>query len=266
VGHWHYTGLDLQMSRTHQSVVSDQFGPRAEAYVASAVHSRGEDLDRIEAAAQRIAPRRAIDLGTGGGHVAYRLACHAEAVTACDLSEQMLAAVAKTAAAKGLGNIETVQTAAERLPFEDGTFDFLACRFSAHHWHDWEAGLREARRVLKPGASAIFVDVISPGGPMLDTHLQAVELLRDPSHVRDYSSAEWQESLTRSRFAVGTTRTWRIKTEFAVWIARMQTPPVLADAIRALQQAAPAEVVRHFAIEPDGTFMLDCAMFEVTAG
>jgi ubiquinone/menaquinone biosynthesis C-methylase UbiE len=253
------------MSKNHESLVTDQFGPRADAYVHSAVHASGEDLEAIEQMAKRARPRRAIDLGTGGGHVAYRLARHAEAVTACDLSEEMLAAVARTAAARGIGNIQTVLTAAERLPFGDGDFDFLACRFTTHHWRDWEAGLREARRVLKSDATAIFVDVVSPGPPLLDTHLQTVELLRDPSHARDYSQAEWLEALAQAGFAVNATRSWRLHTVFADWIARMRTPEVLASAIRALQAAAPADVVRHFAIEPDGSFMLDCAMFEAVA-
>jgi ubiquinone/menaquinone biosynthesis C-methylase UbiE len=253
------------MTKSHESNVSEQFGPQARAYVFSAVHASGKDLDAIEETARQAVPRRALDLGTGGGHVAYRLARNAEAVTACDLSEEMLAAVNHTAAAKGLANIQTVSAAAERLPFADGTFDFLACRFSAHHWRDWEAGLREARRVLRTGAPAIFVDVISPGPPLLDTHLQAVELLRDPSHARDYSPAEWLQSLTRAGFAVSAIHTWRLRTEFAQWTARMRTPDVLAKAIRALQSAAPTEVATHFAIEGDGSFMLDAAMFETVA-
>ena len=253
------------MSKDHEAVVTDQFGPRADAYVHSAVHATGKDLEAIEEFVGRARPRRALDLGTGGGHVAYRLARHAVSVTACDLSEEMLAAVARTAAAKGIANIQTVETPAERLPFGDGVFDFLACRFTTHHWRDWQAGLREARRVLKSGAPAIFVDVVSPGPPLLDTHLQTVELLRDPSHARDYTQAEWLESLAQAGFAVNATRSWRLHTVFADWIARMRTPEVLASAIRALQAAAPADVVKHFTIEQDGSFMLDCAMFETIA-
>ena len=77
----------------------------------------------------------------------------------------------------------------------DGAFDFLACRYSAHHWRDLDAGLRQARRVLRPNAAAVFIDAVSPGAPLLDTHLQAVELLRDTSHVRDYSVAEWTAAI-----------------------------------------------------------------------
>jgi ubiquinone/menaquinone biosynthesis C-methylase UbiE len=253
------------MTRAHDTVVAHQFGPRAEAYVTSAVHAQGEDLDRLEAIAAAAAPRQALDLGTGGGHVAYRLAAHAQAVVASDLSDEMLAAVAQTARERGLTNLVTRQAPAERLPFDDGAFDFIACRFSAHHWQDLEAGLRQARRVARDGATAVIIDAYCPGPPLLDTHLQAVELLRDTSHVRDYSAAEWQAALARCGFAVRETRTWRIRMDFPVWIARMRTPDDNVRAIRALQAAASAEVRQHFAIEADGSFMLDVILFEAQA-
>src|SRR3546814_4485999 len=58
----------------------------------------------------------------------------------------------------------------------------------------------EAARVLKAGGQALFVDGRSPGLPLLDTHLQAIELLRDPSHVRDYAAAEWLSALESAGF------------------------------------------------------------------
>lgn len=250
----------------HERVVQAQFGPRAQAYVESVVHAGGEDLDRLEALAQAAAPRRALDLGCGGGHVAYRLARHARAVTASDLSADMLAAVASTARARGLPPIETVQAPAEQLPFEDARFDFLGCRFSAHHWRDLDAGLREARRVLQPGAAAVFIDAISPGPAILDTHIQAVELLRDPSHVRDYTRAEWSAALARAGFELRAARSWRLRMEFASWTQRMRTPAAHIEAIRCLQRAAAGPTLAHFAIEPDGSFMLDALLLEVVAG
>ncbi len=253
------------MTRSHDAVVETQFGPRAEAYVHSAVHAQGEDLDALEAIVRERAPRRALDLGCGGGHVAYRLAAHAGSVVASDLSSEMLVAVATAARDKGLTNIETRTAVAEDLPFEDAAFDFLGCRFSAHHWRDLDAGLHEARRVLAPGATAVFIDAVSPGPPALDTHLQAVELLRDTSHVRDYSASEWMAVLTGAGFAVTNTRAWRLRMDFPSWIARMRTPDVNRDAIRALQEAASDQVCARFAIEPDGSFMLDTLMLEAVA-
>jgi SAM-dependent methyltransferase len=253
------------MVEAHERVVEAQFGPRAKAYVESAVHSQGADLDAIGALAQKLRPELALDLGAGGGHVAYVLARHARRVVATDLSSEMLAAVAQTAREKGLGNIETVEAPAERLPFDGETFDFVASRFSTHHWRGFDAGLRQARRTLKRGGRAVFVDAYAPGQALLDTHLQAIELLRDHSHVRDYSCAQWLDSLARSGFALDACRTWRLRMDFPVWIARMRTPEENVKAIRALQGAASAETKAHFAIEPDGSFLLDVLMIEASA-
>lgn len=253
------------MPRAHQAHVDDQFGPRAKAYVESAVHAQGQDLEALGGLVAAAKPAHALDLGTGGGHVAYALARHAARVTACDLSADMLAAVSESAASRDLANIETAAAPAERLPFADGAFDFLACRFTAHHWRDFEAGLREARRVTKTGAPAVFIDAFAPAAALLDTHLQVVELLRDTSHARDYTIAEWTGGLGRCGFAVGAMRSWRLRMDYPSWIARMRTPPHFAAAIRAVQEAAPQEVREHYAIEPDGSFMLDVMMIEARA-
>jgi len=254
------------MKSAHDSNVAGQFGPRAKAYVESAVHSQGADLARIAEIAAAARPARAIDLGCGGGHVTYAMAPHARETIACDLSADMLSAVRDTAASRGWSNVTTTQASVEKLPYEDASFDMLGCRFSAHHWQDVDAGLHEGRRVLRPGSPAIFVDVVAPSSPLLDTHLQAVELLRDTSHVRDYSEAEWRAKLRAAGFVVKQVGTWRLRMDFPVWIARMATPEPLAKAIRLVQDSAPDEVRRHFAIEADGSFMLDMAMFETVVG
>ncbi|MBT2134680.1 methyltransferase domain-containing protein [Croceibacterium sp. LX-88] len=253
------------MTRSHDAVTEDQFGPQAAAYVASPVHAGGEDLDALESAAEREQPVQAADLGSGGGHVAYRLARHAGSVTAIDLSAAMMDAVRDTARQRGLSNIETCVAAAENLPFGDAAFDLLGCRFSAHHWRDFDAGLREARRVLKPGATAIFIDVVSPGHPVFDTHLQAVELLRDPSHVRNYAEAEWTAALARAGFRVRNTQKRRLRMDYQSWVDRMRTPEQHRIAIRSLQQGASTDTATYFSIEPDGSFSLDTLQLEATA-
>ena len=247
------------------TLVERQFGSQAAAYVDSPVHSRGPDLDWLTAIVREAVPKLALDLGAGGGHVSYALAPHAQRVIACDLSPDMLAAVAETAASRGLANIETRTCDVQSLPLEGASADFAASRFSAHHWGDLSAALKDCRRVLETGATAVFVDAVSPGVPLLDSYLQAIEVLRDPSHVRDYAIPEWVAALETAGFVLQRLQRFRPRIAFAPWITRMQTPPVQEAAIRALQQKAPQEVVNHFEIELDGTYMLDTAGFEVRA-
>jgi SAM-dependent methyltransferase len=252
------------MRLDHDALVAAQFGSRAEAYVTSAVHATGEDLRDVAALVVGQSGARVLDLGCGGGHVAFAVAPHVAEAVAYDLSAEMLAAVDGEARARGLRNVATQRGPAEALPFESASFDVVVTRFSAHHWADVRAGVAEARRVLKPGGKAMVIDVVAPEEAALDSFLQSVELLRDPSHVRDYTVAQWRGFLVAAGFAVVEATPCRLRMDFASWIARMQTPPLRADAVRSLQATASAAVSAHFAFEPDGSFMLDT--IAITAG
>ncbi len=240
-----------------QDLVARQFGPQAKAYVGSTVHAQGADLDALGRRLALERPARLLDLGCGGGHVSFTAAPHAEAVVAYDLSAEMLGAVAAEAARRGLANISTRQGTAERLPFEAGGFDAVVSRYSAHHWSSLAAGLAEARRVLKAGGRAIFMDVVAPEDALLDTFLQAVEMLRDPSHVRDYAPRQWRALAQAAGFEVEEETPRRLRLEFSSWLARIGTSSVHAAAIRSLEAGASEEVRRHFEIEADGSFTID---------
>jgi ubiquinone/menaquinone biosynthesis C-methylase UbiE len=243
--------------KTLETLVDAQFGSQASAYLTSAVHSQGPDLDALAALVAGKSEARVLDLGCGGGHVGFAVAKHVREVVAYDLSADMLAVVGKAARERGLANLSTQQGVAEKLIFADASFDYVFSRYSAHHWRDLDLGVREAARVLKPGGIAAFVDTVAPGQPLLDTFLQTVELLRDPSHVRDYSRAEWLTMLGRAGLNAGRASEHRVRLEMTSWLARMRTPAVQAEAIRALEAAMSASVTRHFAIEADGSFTID---------
>jgi hypothetical protein len=104
------------------------------------------------------------------------------------------------------------------------------------------------------------MDVVSPGVALFDTWLQSLELLRDPSHVRNASLAEWCALLAHAGFDVGSITRFRLRLEFGTWIERMKTPPAHVQAIRSLQAYAGAEVREYFAIEPDGSFTVDTVL------
>lgn len=246
---------------TEDNFAVQSYGPRAAAYVASAVHANGPDLDEIETLLAGRGLGRVLDLGCGGGHVSYRAAPHVGAVVAVDVTPAMLEQVA----ARGLPNITTQLAAAEALPFPEATFDAVLCRFTAHHWEDTEAGLREARRVAKPGALGVFIDTVAPEQRRLDSLLQAVELLRDPSHGRNYSVAEWRAALVGAGWKVERVTSRRLPMEFSSWIARTQTPPEAVTGITRLWDAAPQAARDYFALAADGGFTIDTASFVVTA-
>ncbi|NVN13762.1 class I SAM-dependent methyltransferase, partial [Nguyenibacter vanlangensis] len=83
------------MTETHQDFTAERYGPRAAEYVASTVHADGADLDQIERSVAGRGLETVLDLGCGGGHVSYRAAPHVGQVTACDITPDMLDAVAR---------------------------------------------------------------------------------------------------------------------------------------------------------------------------
>src|ERR1700749_2920904 len=165
-------------TKNHEALVDDQFGSRANAYLTSAVHAQGRDLEALVALASSHRDARLLDLGCGGGHVAFNVAPHVREVVAYDLSAEMLAVVAGAAKERGLTNLKTQQGVVESLPFADASFDLVLSRYSTHHWRDFDAGLREGARVLKPGGIAGFADSVAPPTPLLDTFYQTIEILR----------------------------------------------------------------------------------------
>jgi ubiquinone/menaquinone biosynthesis C-methylase UbiE len=243
--------------KSHQHLVTDQFGPRAEAYLSSAVHASGEDLQQIAALVRGHKQARVLDLGCGGGHVSFTAAPEVAEVVAYDLSSDMLTAVTRAAVDRGFDNLRTECGAAEKLPFDNASFDIVLTRFSAHHWRDLNAALREARRVIRPDGFAVFADAASPGEPLRDTFLQTIEMLRDPSHVRDYSVAEWQSALRQAGFEPGEVTERKLRLDFASWVARIQTPELHQQAIRSLQQRMSSDIAEHFEFADDGSFTLD---------
>jgi ubiquinone/menaquinone biosynthesis C-methylase UbiE len=240
----------------HSQVVQKQFGEQASAYLSSAVHAQGTEFALLQAELAGQGEARVLDLGCGAGHVSFHVASLVKEVVAYDLSQQMLDVVTAAAADRGLSNVTTVNGAAECLPFADGEFDFVFSRYSAHHWSDLGLALREVRRVLKPGGVAAFIDVLSPGSPLFDTYLQSVEVLRDTSHVRDYS-AEWLRQVSEAGLHTRSTTRQRLRLEYNSWVERMRTPEVMRAAIRELQQSMGNEVREYFEIEADGSFCTD---------
>jgi ubiquinone/menaquinone biosynthesis C-methylase UbiE len=246
-----------------RSLTARQFGDMASNYLSSSVHSVGADLVRLVAMGQDRRPKHALDLGCGAGHVSFALArAGVPRITAYDLSEPMLAVVAQEARSKSYGAIETRLGAAERLPFQDGSFELIVTRFSAHHWSSVPSALREITRVLVPGGKLVVIDVISPELPLLDTMLQTLEVLRDISHVRNYGLSQWHTMLHDQGLNVCGSDTWKLSLEFTSWVRRIGTPEHRVQALRAVMADMPAEARDYFAVTADGSFKIDAGWIE----
>ncbi len=254
------SGDVMTKQNSHTDTVERQFGDQANAYLTSAVHAQGKDLQRLAMLLQPHGDAHLLDLGCGAGHASFAAAAAVKSVVSYDLSAQMLQVVSQAAADKGLTNIVVQQGLAESLPFDDHSFDIVISRYSAHHWHDVGQALREVKRVLRPGGRVIFMDVVSPGHPVLDIYLQTVEVLRDTSHVRNYSPGEWLALFTDAGLLISEVTSDRLYLEFSSWIARMRTPEHFATAIRELQKSASDSVINHYQIQSDGSFCSDIMM------
>src|ERR1700685_1089008 len=86
--------------RTHTEAVQDQFAPQAQAYLNSAVHAAGPDLQAALDIVQQYlsADAQVLDVGTGAGHLSFALAPASARVVALDPSPGMLATVRQAAA------------------------------------------------------------------------------------------------------------------------------------------------------------------------
>lgn len=101
-----------------------------------------------------------LDLASGVGDPALSIAevvGPSGHVTATDLGPGMIAFAEELAKKKGLGNIEFRVADVEALPFPNGSFDVVSCRFGVMFFPEQVKAFRECRRVLKPGGRVAFV-------------------------------------------------------------------------------------------------------------
>ena len=227
--------------------IQQRFGQTAANYRASKVHAAGPDLDQmIQIASPCHDDPRA---GRWLWRRAYRFGFRqtsASLVIACDFTPAMLDQAAMLARDAGIDNLITQLANVENLPFPDMSFDLVVTRYSAHHWRRPERALAEFRRLLKKDGALLISDIMAREDYAQDTFLQTIELLRDPSHVRDFRQSEWRDMLAQARFDSEPIMTFDLALRFDVWTRRMNTPDRNANMIKALFNGASADIKRAF--------------------
>ncbi|HUN21986.1 MAG TPA: class I SAM-dependent methyltransferase [Anaerolineales bacterium] len=240
--------------------IQAQFSRVAANYSASTVHAQGLELDRMLALAQLQGGETVLDAGTGAGHTALHFAPHVAQVIALDMTAAMLAQTEKLANARSIQNVRLMLGDVANIQLESASVDCVTSRYSAHHWANPEQAIREIRRVLKPNGRFLLFDVVALTDPTCDTFLQAIELMRDPSHVRDHTIQQWLELLTVGGFSAHLAGEYPLFLEFSAWVKRIATPPDNVALIRTLLEGAPAHVQQHFQLQTDLSFTLSTAL------
>ena len=190
--------------------MSSVWDERAEAYRVSEAHREGEDLDLLVEWAQ--GARTALDVATGGGHVARRFRDAGLEVVSLDPAP---------------GMEPDVVAPAEQLPFDDCSFDVVACRVAAHHFADVRAAVCEMARVssdLVLVSDNLFVDEES----------EEADRVRDPSHVRNYTEAEWRSYFADAGLEVEQAHTYVHPVLLEPWLERAGCEGKDAERVRQL--------------------------------
>lgn len=193
--------------------MTDVWSERAEAYRQSEAHREGEDLDLIVAWAS--GARTALDVATGGGHVARRLRDAGLDVVSCDPAPGMQ---------------PDVICRAEDLPFASGSFDVVACRVAAHHFENVQTAVAEMARVARD--RVLVADNLYTGADA-----EKADRLRDPSHVRNYSESEWRALLGGARLEIEEVRVLEHQILFEAWLERAGCEGEAAERVRELLAA-----------------------------
>ncbi len=222
------------------SDVRSQFGRVAREYLTSKAHDRPDELQALVAL---VSPQggRVLDVGTGAGHTAYAFAPHVDEVVATDVTPEMLDLVREESQKRGLSNIAVEYAEAEKLPYADSSFDGVTCRVAAHHFLDVRAFVSEVYRVLRDPGWFLLVDTISPADAEAAKEINEIETVRDPSHVRNYSVAEWIAMLVGAGFTIDWIEESEKRLDLGEWTRRMRVPedvvPGLVERIQSSEGA-----------------------------
>jgi SAM-dependent methyltransferase len=183
---------------------------RAAAYRSSEEHREGWDLELLVRWAA--GAHTALDVASGGGHVARRLREEGLEVVACDPAPGMR---------------PDVVCRAEDLPFADSSFDVVACRLAAHHFADVRQGIAEMARVARERVLVVDNLWMSEAG-------EEANRLRDPSHVRNYAEEEWRSLLAAAGLEVAEVETRKRAIGLGPWLERTDCAGEDAERVREL--------------------------------
>lgn len=210
----------------HLQRTKREFARQAAGFASSAATTDREQVLRLTEAIGPDGSGRVLDLACGPGIVTVELAAAAQEVVAFDLTPEMLAKARERCVRAGRGNVVFKEGSATHLPFADNCFDAVVTRLALHHFQDPGAVLCEMRRVVKAGGMAVVADVVSSEDNGKSSLQNAIEVLRDPSHVRMLPTSELIALVRAGGLTIEKQETWDKPRELEEWLG------IVADAGR----------------------------------
>ena len=208
----------------HIKRVEEEFTRQAETFDAYAAKAGGNVVAMFQDTIGDAGAGRILDVACGPGAVTAGLAQNAEEIVAFDATPAMLEKARKRCADAGLTNVRFEHGNAEALSFEDGGFDAVVTRLALHHFVDPTVVLREMNRVLKPGGIVVIADVVVSEDATKGELQNAIEILRDPSHIRMLPLTELRPVIVGSGFAIESETVWDKGREFEEWMGIVNDP------------------------------------------
>ncbi len=167
----------------HDAAIADQFTRQAAQFAAApALHNQAA-LDLLVEAASPAPEDVTLDVACGPGTVVAAFAPRVRRAVGLDATEAMLEEARKLAARTGLGNVAWHRGDVYALPFADGAFDIVSCRFAFHHLQAPARALAEMVRVARLGGRIVLCDAVASDDPAKAAAFNAMERHRDPSTV-----------------------------------------------------------------------------------
>jgi demethylmenaquinone methyltransferase/2-methoxy-6-polyprenyl-1,4-benzoquinol methylase len=120
---------------------------------------------RLLALTPKLPSGAALDLCTGTGDLLAPLSRRFRTVSGLDFCRPMLVAGRSKVAANAVTPVGMIHGDALHLPFADQSWDLLTISFGARNLEQLDAGLREMRRVLRPGGTLIVLEFGQPWVP-----------------------------------------------------------------------------------------------------
>ena len=190
------------------------------------------------------------DVACGPGLLVCAFARVVRHATGIDITPAMLDRARTLQQERGLTNVTWRQGNVLPLPWPDGAFTIVIARFAFHHFLDPRAVLAEMRRVCAPGGKVVVAD--SAPAPDKADAFNAMERLRDPSHVRALPPAELHQIFRDAGLPEPRVTRYRLEGELETLLGRSFPKPGDADRIRDLFAASLADDRLGIATRRDG--------------